>query len=171
MSFRLFVLSILMLGGCQSSDINQGKVIPHDKYKHYYVVKDLGPDKDIGEKVDTVADKIKKVFKKKPPVNSATTTKPKTIVVNESKVVKPTQLTKRRVEEVSGVTELPIIVNQTKLMPMTEDQVKIVDLKNNFVTSVAYIQSVFILSLVGFIFYIYYKNKKKKIISDKVLKL
>ena len=163
MSFRLFVLSILMLGGCQSSDINQGKVIPHDEYKHYYVVKEQGPDKDIGEKVDTVADKIKKVFKKEPPVKSATTNKPK--------VVKPIQLPKRRVREVQEVTELPIIVNETKLMPMTEDQVEIVDLKNNFITSVAYVQAIFILGLVGFVFYIYHKNKKKKIVSDKVLKL
>lgn len=152
-----------MLGGCQSSDINQGKVIPHDEYKHYYVVKEQGPDKDIGEKVDTVADKIKKVFKKEPPVKSATTNKPK--------VVKPIQLPKRRVREVQEVTELPIIVNETKLMPMTEDQVEIVDLKNNFITSVAYVQAIFILGLVGFVFYIYHKNKKKKIVSDKVLKL
>lgn len=163
MSFRLFVLSILMLGGCQSSDINQGKVIPHDEYKHYYVVKEQGPDKDIGEKVDTVADKIKKVFKKEPSVKSATTNKPK--------VVKPIQLPKRRVREVQEVTELPIIVNETKLMPMTEDQVEIVDLKNNFITSVAYVQAIFILGLVVFVFYIYHKNKKKKIVSDKVLKL
>ena len=56
-------------------------------------------------------------------------------------------------------------------MPMTEDQVEIVDLKNNFITSVAYVQAIFILGLVGFVFYIYHKNKKKKIVSDKVLKL
>ena len=163
MSFRLFVLLVLLLCGCQSSDINQGKVIPHDEYKHYYVVKEQGPDKDIGEKVDTVADKIKKVFKKEPSVKSANTNKPK--------VVKPIQLPKRRVREVQEVTELPIIVNETKLMPMTEDQVEIVDLKNNFITSVAYVQAIFILGLVGFVFYIYHKNKKKKIVSDKVLKL
>jgi len=171
MSFRLFVLLVLLLCGCQSSDINQGKVIHHDDYKHYYVVKEEGPDKDIGEKVDTVADKIKKVFKKKPPVKSATTTKPNTVTANKPKVVKPIQLPKRRVRETQEITELPIIVNETKLMPMTEEQVEIVDLKNNFVTSVAYIQAIFILGLVGFIFYIYHKNKKKKIVSDKVLKL
>ena len=56
-------------------------------------------------------------------------------------------------------------------MPMTEEQVEIVELKNNFVISVAYIQAIFILGLVGFILYIYHKNKKKKIVSDKVLKL
>jgi len=124
MAFRLFVLLVLLLCGCQSSDINQGKVIHHDDYKHYYVVKEEGPDRDIGEKVDTVADKIKKVFKKDPPVKSATTTKPKTITTNKPKAVKPIQLPKRRVREVQEVTELPII-----------------------------------------------KNKKKKIVSDKVLKL
>ena len=170
MTFRLFILSLLLLCGCKSSDINQGKVIPHDEYKHYYVVKEEGPDKDIGEKVDTVADKIKKVFKREP-VKAATTTKPETITVTKPKVVKPIQLPKRRVREVQEVTELPIIVNETKLMPMTEDQVEIVDLKNNFITSVAYVQAIFILGLVGFVFYIYHKNKKKKIVSDKVLKL
>ena len=171
MAFRLLVLLVLLLCGCQSSDINQGKVIHHDDYKHYYVVKDQGTDKDIGEKVDTVADKIKKVFKKEPPVKSATTTKPKTITTNKPKAVKPIQLPKRRVREIQDEPSLPIIVDETKLMPMTEEQVEIVELKNNFVASVAYIQAIFILGLVGFILYIYHKNKKKKIVSDKVLKL
>jgi len=171
MAFRLFVLLVLLLCGCQSSDINQGKVIHHDDYKHYYVVKDQGTDKDIGEKVDTVADKIKKVFKKEPPVKSATTTKPKTITTNKPKAVKPIQLPKRRVREIPDEPVLPIIVDETKLMPMTEEQVEIVELKNNFVASVAYVQAIFILGLVGFILYIYHKNKKKKIVSDKVLKL
>lgn len=171
MSFRLFILSLILLCGCKSSDINQGKVISHDEYKHYYVVKEEGPDKDIGEKVDTVADKIKKVFKKDPPVKSATTTKPKTITANKPKVVPPIKLPKRRVRETQEITELPIIVDETKLMPMTEEQVEIVELKNNFVASVAYVQAIFILGLVGFILYIYHKNKKKKIVSDKVLKL
>ena len=120
-------------------------------------------DLDLGNSIQKDADKIKKVFKKEPPVKSATTNKPK--------VVKPIQLPKRRVREVQEVTELPIIVNETKLMPMTEEQVEIVELKNNFVASVAYIQAIFILGLVGFILYIYHKNKKKKIVSDKVLKL
>ena len=171
MSFRLFILSLIFLCGCKSSDINQGKVISHDEYKHYYVVKEEGPDKDIGEKVDTVADKIKKVFKGKPPVKSATTTKPNTVTANKPKVVKPIQLPKRRARETQEITELPIIIDQTKLMPMTEEQVEIVELKNNFVASVAYVQAIFILGLVGFILYIYHKNKKKKIVSDKVLKL
>ena len=48
---------------------------------------------------------------------------------------------------------------------------EIVELKNIFVASVAYVQAIFILGLVGFIIYIYHKNKKKKIVSDKVLKL
>ena len=170
MSFRLFVLSLILLCGCKSSDINQGKVISHDEYKHYYVVKEEGPDKDIGEKVDTVADKIKKVFKREP-VNTSTTTKPETITVTKPKVVPPIKLPKRRVRETQEVTELPIIVDETKLMPMTEEQVEIVELKNNFVASVAYVQAIFILGLVGFILYIYHKNKKKKIVSDKVLKL
>ena len=170
MTFRLFILSLLLLCGCKSSDINQGKVISHDEYKHYYVVKEEGPDKDIGEKVDTVADKIKKVFKREP-VKAATTTKPETITVTKPKVVPPIKLPKRRVRETQEITELPIIVDETKLMPMTEEQVEIVELKNNFVASVAYIQAIFILGLVGFIIYIYHKNKKKKIVSDKVLKL
>ena len=170
MSFRLFVLLVLLLCVCQSSDINQGKVIHHDDYKHYYVVKEEGPDKDIGEKVDTVADKIKKVFKREP-VKTSTTTKPKTIEANKPKVVPPIKLPKRRVRETQEITELPIIVDETKLMPMTEEQVEIVELKNNFVASVAYVQAIFILGLVGFILYIYHKNKKKKIVSDKVLKL
>ena len=171
MSFRLFILLLILLCGCKSSDINQGKVISHDEYKHYYVVKEEGPDKDIGEKVDTVADKIKKVFKKDPPVKSATTTNPETIAVTKPKVVPPIKLPKRGVRETQEITELPIIVDETKLMPMTEEQVEIVELKNNFVISVAYIQAIFILGLVGFILYIYHKNKKKKIVSDKVLKL
>ena len=171
MSFRLFILSLILLCGCKSSDINQGKVISHDEYKHYYVVKDQGTDKDIGEKVDTVADKIKKVFKKDPPVKSATTTKPETITVTKPKVVPPIKLPNRRVRETQEITELPIIVDETKLMPMTEEQVEIVELKNSFVASVAYVQAIFILGLVGFILYIYRKNKKKKIVSDKVLKL
>ena len=171
MSFRLFILSLILLCGCKSSDINQGKVISHDEYKHYYVVKDQGTDKDIGEKVDTVADKIKKVFKKDPPVKSATTTKPETIAVTKPKVVPPIKLPKRRVRDTQEITELPIIVDETKLMPMTEEQVEIVELKNSFVASVAYVQAIFILGLVGFILYIYHKNKKKKIVSDKVLKL
>lgn len=170
MYFRLFVLSVFLCG-CKSTDINQGKVIHHDDYKHYYVVKEQGTDKDIEEKVDTVADKIKKVFKKEPPVKSATTTKPKSIAVNKPKVVKPIQLPKRKPRETQEITELPIIVDNTKLMPMTEEQVEIVELKNNFITSVAYVQAIFILGLVGFILYIYHKNKKKKIVSDKVLKL
>ena len=170
MTFRLFILSLLLLCGCKSSDINQGKVIPHDEYKHYYVVKEEGPDKDIGEKVDTVADKIKKVFKREP-VKTSTTTKPVTVSVTKPKVVPPIKLPKRRVRETQEITELPIIVDETKLMPMTEEQVEIVELKNNFVASVAYIQAIFILGLVGFILYIYHKNKKKKIVSDKVLKL
>ena len=170
MAFRLFILSLILLCGCKSSDINQGKVIPHDNYKHYYVVKDQGTDKDIGEKVDTVADKIKKVFKKEP-VKAETTTKPETITVTKPKVVPPIKLPKRRVRDTQEITELPIIVDDTKLMPMTEEQVEIVELKNSFVTSVAYVQAIFILGLVSFIFYIYYKNKKKKIVSDKVLKL
>ena len=170
MSFRLFVLSLILLCGCKSSDINQGKVISHDEYKHYYVVKEEGPDKDIGEKVDTVADKIKKVFKREP-VKTSTTTNPETITVTKPKVVPPIKLPKRRVRDTQEITELPIIVDDTKLMPMTEEQVEIVDLKNNFVTSVAYIQAIFILGLVSFILYIYHKNKKKKIVSDKVLKL
>jgi len=171
MAFRLFILALIILCGCQSSDINQGKVIHHDDYKHYYVVKEQGTDKDIKEKVDTVADKIKKVFKKDPPVKSATTSKPKTIVANKPKVVKPIQLPKRRVREVQDEPALPIVIDETKLMPMTEEQVEIVELKNNFVASVAYVQAIFILGLVGFILYIYHKNKKKKIVSDKVLKL
>jgi len=171
MAFRLFILSLLLLCGCKSSDINQGKVISHDEYKHYYVVKDQGTDKDIGEKVDTVADKIKKVFKKDPPVKSATTIEPETITVTKPKVVPPIKLPKRRVRDTQEITELPIIVDETKLMPMTEEQVEIVELKNSFVASVAYVQAIFILGLVGFILYIYHKNKKKKIVSDKVLKL
>ena len=123
MSFRLFILSLILLCGCKSSDINQGKVISHDEYKHYYVVKDQGTDKDIGEKVDTVADKIKKVFKKDPPVKSATTTKPETVTVTKPKVVPPIKLPKRRVRDTQEITELPIIVDETKLMPMTEEQV------------------------------------------------
>ena len=170
MSFRLFVLSLILLCGCKSSDINQGKVISHDEYKHYYVVKEEGPDKDIGEKVDTVADKIKKVFKREP-VKTSTTTKPETITVTKPKVVPPIKLPKRRVRDTQEITELPIIVDETKLMPMTEEQVEIVELKNIFVASVAYVQAIFILGLVGFIIYIYHKNKKKKIVSDKVLKL
>ena len=170
MALRLFILSLILLCGCKSSDINQGKVISHDEYKHYYVVKDQGTDKDIGEKVDTVADKIKKVFKREP-VKAATTTKPETITVTKPKVVPPIKLPKRRVRETQEITELPIIVDETKLMPMTEEQVEIVELKNSFVASVAYVQAIFILGLVGFILYIYHKNKKKKIVSDKVLKL
>ena len=167
MALRLFILSLILLCGCKSSDINQGKVIPHDNYKHYYVVKDQGTDKDIGE---TVADKIKKVFKKEP-VKAATTTKPETIAVTKPKVVPPIQLPKRRVRETQEITELPIIVDETKLMPMTDEQVEIVELKNSFVTSMEYVQAICIFGLVGFILYIYHKNKKKKIVSDKVLKL
>ena len=104
-------------------------------------------------------------------MSSLTTTKPETITVTKPKVVPPIKLPKRRVRDTQEITELPIIIDETKLMPMTEEQVEIVDLKNNFVTSVAYVQAIFILGLVGFILYIYHKNKKKKIVSDKVLKL
>jgi hypothetical protein len=170
MAFRLFILSIILLCGCKSSHINEGKVLSHDEYKHYYVVKEQGTDKDIGERVDTVAEKIKKVFKKEP-VKVETTSKSKTVETTKPKVVPPIKLPKRRVRETQEITELPIIVDETKLMPMTEEQVEIVELKNNFVASVAYVQAIFILGLVGFILYIYHKNKKKKIVSDKVLKL
>jgi hypothetical protein len=170
MAFRLFILSIILLCGCKSSHINEGKVLSHDEYKHYYVVKEQGTDKDIGERVDTVTEKIKKVFKKEP-VNVETTTKSETVEVTKPKVVPPIKLPKRRVRETQEVTEIPIVIDDTKLMPMTEEQVEIVELKNSFVASVAYVQAIFILGLVGFILYIYHKNKKKKIVSDKVLKL
>ena len=170
MAFRLFILSIILLCGCKSSHINEGKVLSQDEYKHYYVVKEQGTDKDIGERVDTVAEKIKKVFKKEP-VNVETTTKSETVEATKPKVVPPIKLPKRRVRETQEVTEIPIVIDNTKLMPMTEEQVEIVELKNSFVASIAYVQAIFILGLVGFILYIYHKNKKKKIVSDKVLKL
>ena len=62
--YFLFVFLLLFVG-CKSTYVHEGKVVPHNEYKHYYVVKDQGPHKNVQEHVETVTDKIKNVFKKK----------------------------------------------------------------------------------------------------------
>ena len=174
MLVRFLSFFLLVCCGCKSTHVNQGKVIPHDEYEHYYVVKDEGTDKDIQEQVVSFTDKVKNVFKKDPPVQTKNTVKPKTIESKKPKQeVKPIQLPKRRVRDTQPITDLPIVVNETKLMPMTSEQVKIVDLKNNVITTLAYIQAFLIIFLTGVIVYVFRKKNKtkKEINNDKVLKL
>ena len=171
MFYRYVVFVILLLVGCSTPAVKEGKVIPHDEYKHYYVVKDQGTDQNVQEKVETVTDKIKKVFKKDP-INSSKSEKPPTEVKSvKPKTVKPVTVPKRRVRETQPVTELPIIVEEEKLMPMTKEQVEIVELKNDFTVYLTLLQAVIILSLSVFIIFLYKKKKEKKINNDKVLKL
>ena len=172
MLVRFLSFFLLVCCGCKSTHVNQGKVIPHDEYEHYYVVKDEGTDKDIQEQVVSFSDKVKNVFKKEPPVQTKNTVKPKTIESKKPKQeIKPVQLPKRRVRATQQVTELPIVVDDTKLMPMTQEQVKIVKLKNDFTVYLTLLQAVVILGLSIFIIFLYKKKKKKKINNGKVLNL
>ena len=163
----LFLFLIFLLG-CKSSYIHEGKVIPHDDYKHYYVLQEQGTDKDIGEKVETVKNKVTGVFKKKPvdkqePEKPSTRQSVSTDQLNRSKI-KRVSIPKRRVREVqSSVTRLPDPV-EDKLMPMTPKQVEIIDLKNDFVTYLSYIQAIIILILLIFIIV---KLQKKSSVSKK----
>ena len=172
MSLRVFLfLLFIFLVGCKSSYINEGKVIPDKEYKHYYVLQEQGTDKDVQEKVETVTDKIKNVFKKKP-VNLAETEKPsKTVQSVKPKTVKPVTVPKRRVRETQPISKLPTIVEEEKLMPMTQEQVEIVELKNDFAIYLTLLQAVVILGLSIFIIFLYKKKKETKINNDKVLKL
>ena len=78
---------------------------------------------------------------------------------------------KRRTRQTQPVTELPIVVEEEKLMPMTKEQVEIVELKNNFAVYLTLLQAVVILGLSIFIIFLYKKKKKKKINNGKVLNL
>jgi len=158
-----------LLLGCKSTYVHEGKVIPDKEYKHYYVLQDQGTDKDLGEKVKTVKDKVTSVFKKKPvdkqePEKPAVKQSVSTDQLNRSKI-KKFSIPKRRVREVqSPVTELPAPVVKDKLMPMTPKQVEIVNLKNDFVMYVAYSQAVIILIIL--VYFWFTRTKKNKIIDD-----
>ena len=56
-------------------------------------------------------------------------------------------------------------------MPMTKEQVEIVELKNNFAVYLTLLQAVVILGLSIFIILLYKKKKEKKINNSKVLNL
>ena len=56
-------------------------------------------------------------------------------------------------------------------MPMTKEQVKIVELKNNFAVYLTLLQALVILGLSIFIIFLYKKKKEKKINNGKVLNL
>lgn len=171
MSWRYIFFAFLLLVGCSTPAVKEGKVIPHNEYKHYYVVKDQGTDQNVQEKVETVTDKIKKVFKKDP-VNSSKSEKPPTEVKSvKSKTSKPVVIPKRRTRQTQPVTELPIVVEEEKLMPMTKEQVEIVELKNNFAVYLTLLQALVILGLSIFIIFLYKKKKEKKINNGKVLNL
>tara|TARA_R100000908_G_C3727021_1_gene127726 strand:- start:32 stop:550 length:519 start_codon:yes stop_codon:yes gene_type:complete len=172
MSYKYFLFVFLMLFvGCKSSTIHEGKVIPHDEYKHYYVVKDQGTHKNVQEKVETVTDKIKKVFKKKPVTSSSPKKASTSVESAKPKTVKPVQIPKRRIRETQPVTELPVIVTDEKLMPMTEEQVEIIELKNDYVIYLTILQALLILGLSIFAIILYNKKRDKKINNGKVLKL
>ena len=176
MSCRYLSFAVLLLFvGCKSSTIHEGKVIPHDEYKHYYVVKDQGTHKNVQEQAKTVTDKIKKIFSKKE-VDSKESQKPKTPVQTvkpktKKPQSKPVKIPKRKLRETQPVTDLPIIVNKDKLMPMTEEQVEIIELKNDYVIYLTIFQALLILSLSIFVIIIYNKKRDKKINNGKVLKL
>jgi len=164
--FRFFLFLTVLLVGCKTSDINQGKVIPHDEYDQYYVVKEQGTDKNVQENVESITDKVKNVFKKKPTKQSKKVTKK---LPTTNKVV---NIPKRRVRTSQKKLE-PIVVEGGKLMPMTNNQVEIVELKNSFISTVTYVQAFIIICLVGFFYFSRSKKCKKKINKDngKVLKL
>lgn len=167
MSCRYLSFAVLLLFvGCKSSTIHEGKVIPHSEYKHYYVVKDQGPDKNVQEQAKTVTDKIKKIFSKKE-VDSKESQTP----TNSVQQSKPVKIPKRKLRETQPVTDLPIIVNKDKLMPMTEEQVEIIELKNDYVIYLTILQAFLILGLSIFVIIIYNKKRDKKINNGKVLKL
>ena len=149
--FRKVLLGLLfvLFVGCKSSYINEGKVIHHDDYDHYYIVKEQGTDKNIEEKVETITDKVKSVFKKKP-------VKSDTVKTN-----KPVKIPKRRVRKVTPVPSPVIQVDESKLMPMTKRQVEIVELKNDLVISVAFVQSILLLISIIFIIVLWRRHKKK----------
>jgi len=56
-------------------------------------------------------------------------------------------------------------------MPMTKEQVEIVELKNNFAVYLTLLQALVILGLSIFIIFLYKKKKEKKINNGKVLNL
>ena len=164
-----YVVLFILLVGCKTSYINQGKVIPHDDYEHYYVVKEQGTDKDVQESVESISDKVKKVFKKKPVKKPTTVTATKELLTTNNIVKIP----KRRVRYTEKGNPEPIVIDGGKLMPMTNDQVEIVELKNTFISTVTYIQAFVIVCLVGFLYFSSPKKSKKKINKDnnKVLNL
>lgn len=162
----LFLLIILFFFGCKSSDIHKGKVIPAEKYSHYYVIKEQDTDKNVQEKVETFTDKIKNVFKKEP-VRQSTPIKldPK---INSKK---DPVTSSKKIIEVQDISQRPsITLEGERLVPMTTEQVEIVELKNTFINSVTFIQAIIILCLGGFIIY-FLKKKKSTKIDHKVLNL
>jgi hypothetical protein len=169
----LLILISFIFFGCKSTDIHEGKVISHEEYDQYYVVKEQGTDKNIQEKVETFTDKFKKVFKKDPvksttPIKS-TKTKPGRVSVTNNVL----NISKKPVKNIQLVPKTPIIIGGEKLMPMTNEQVEIVNLKNTFISTITIIQSIIILCLAVYLVY-KLKNKKKKnknIPHSKVLKL
>ena len=158
MSVRLLLfLLLIFLIGCKSSYINEGKVIPDKEYKHYYVLSDQGTDQDVQEKVKTVTNKIKNAFANKKPVTKDESTSPKKITSEPVKTKQPITIPKRRVRDLQSITTLP---QEVKLMPMTEEQVEVVNLKNNVVTYISYLQAIIIIVLLVIILIIF-KIKKK----------
>jgi len=169
----LLLLISFIFFGCKSTDIHEGKVIHHDEYDQYYVVKEQGTDKNIQEKVETFTDKVKKVFKKDPEKSTDSIKNAKTnpsIVLVTNNVPK---VPKKSNNNIQPVTESPIIIGGQKLMPMTNEQVEIVNLKNTFISTITIIQSVIILCLAIYLVYKlkYKKKKNKNIPHSKVLKL
>tara|TARA_R100001463_G_scaffold106973_1_gene161572 strand:- start:201 stop:695 length:495 start_codon:yes stop_codon:yes gene_type:complete len=157
----LILISFIFLG-CKSTDIHEGKVIHHDEYDQYYVVKEQGTDKNIQEKVETFTDKVKKVFKKDPVKSTTPIKSPK---INPSKLSVTNNVikaSKKLENNIQPVSKSPIIIGGKKLMPMTNEQVEIVDLKNTFISTITIIQSVIILCLAVYLVYKLKSKKKKK---------